>query len=168
MLTFDVADGEDRVEACLALARSVEAGFNDHGLAQMADALPDQRTLLAYDGATDDDGRTADDLVGFASVAEKPDAGVRELAWLAVAGSRWREGIGSRLVEALVDDCREREVALLTVKTLADTVEDEHYEGVREFYAGLGFRHVETIDPYPPWGPENPCAIYVRVVGGDR
>jgi GNAT superfamily N-acetyltransferase len=152
---IDVADGEDGVEACLAVAHGVDEGFNEQGLATMADDLPGQRTLLALDD---------DEVVGFASVAATGER-VRELAWLAVTQSRQRAGIGRRLVEALVEDCRESGVELLSVKTLAGTVESAHYDGVRQFYRDLGFRHVETIDPYPPWGEGNPCAIYVRPLG---
>ncbi|WP_049981095.1 hypothetical protein [Halolamina rubra] len=69
--------------------------------------------------------------------------------------------------DAVADRLAADGVELLTVKTLAATVDDDHYARVRSFYERAGFRHVETIDPYPEWEPGNPCAIYVKPLAGD-
>jgi GNAT superfamily N-acetyltransferase len=156
MVTIEHDASGSRVEDCLALARGLDRGFNDAGLDAMAEELPEGTQFLAVD-----DG----DLLGFASVDEHRP-GVAELSWLAVRTDARGAGVGSRLVEAVAERLRADGVELLTVKTLAATVESEHYARVREFFEEAGFRHVKTIDPYPEWEPGNPCAIYVKPLDG--
>lgn len=55
-------------------------------------------------------------------------------------------------------------VELLEVKTLSAKADYLPYEATRGFYQRTGFLHLETVDPYPGWGPENPGAIYVKVL----
>jgi GNAT superfamily N-acetyltransferase len=145
------ADGH-RAEDCLELARGLDRGFNETGIEAMAEDLPSQVQFVALEG---------DDLLGFASVREQAP-GVAELAWFAVRDDRQGEGIGTRLLRAVYARRASEGDRLLTVKTLAATVEDDHYAGVREFYESEGFLHVDTIEPYPGWEPGNPCAIYAR------
>jgi len=142
----------NRTGDCLRLARALDQGFNENGLAAMATDLPDQRTVVALD-----DG----DVVGFVSI-EECNPNVSELGWFAVADDRQGEGIGTELLADVYDERRAAGVELLAVKTLADTVESENYARTRAFYEKEGFRHVETIDPFPGWDPGNPCAIYVK------
>jgi hypothetical protein len=48
------------------------------------------------------------------------------------------------------------------VKTLADTHQDPGYSKTRNFYKKLGFVPLEIIHPYPGWGEDNPCQIFVK------
>lgn len=137
---------------CLALARTLEEGFNEGGLEAMAEDLPTQLSFVAVEDET---------VVGFATVGEHGPR-VAELSWLAVRKDRQGQGIGTRLLDEVSADRAAAGFELLTVKTLADTVEDENYARTRHFYEKQSFRHVDTIDPYPGWDPGNPCAIYVR------
>lgn len=152
MVTIERQASGTRRKACLRLARSMDEGFTEDGLTAMAHDLRAQRTVVA-----EDDG----EVVGFVSIAER-NPNVSELGWLAVADERQGEGIGTDLLAAVYDDRRAAGIELLAVKTLADTAEDENYARTRAFYEKEGFRHVETIDPYPGWDPGNPCAIYVK------
>lgn len=152
MITIERDDAGRCADACLDLARNLEYGFNEAGLEAMADDLPEQFQFVA---------RESGELLGFASVRERGPQ-VSELAWVAVRTDRQGEGVGSRLLREVYADRASEGVRLLTVKTLAATVDDDHYAGVRAFYEREGFLHVETIDPYPGWEPGNPCAIYVR------
>jgi GNAT superfamily N-acetyltransferase len=113
------------------------------------------------DGDEDDGTSDGGDVVGFVSIDERSPK-VSELGWFAVRDDRQGEGIGTRLLAEVYDDRRAADVELLTVKTLADTVEDENYARTRAFYEKEGFLQVETIDPFPGWDPGNPCAIYVK------
>lgn len=157
MVTVERDTSRAHVDDCLAIARELDRGFNEAGLDEMADALPDQTQFLAFDG---------DDLSGFASV-DRRGPHVAELTWLAVRGDAQGTGVGRRLLDAVADRLAADGVELLTVKTLAATVDDDHYARVRSFYERAGFRHVETIDPYPDWEPGNPCAIYVKPLVSD-
>ncbi|GAB7093270.1 hypothetical protein JCM30237_04220 [Halolamina litorea] len=157
MVTIEYDTTGAYVDDCLAVARGLDRGFNDAGLASMAEDLPEQRQFLAFaDG----------ELLGFVSIDDSGPA-VAEVAWFAVRSDSQGAGIGSRLLEAVTDRLAAGGVRLLSVKTLAATVDDDHYARVRSFYEGAGFHHVETIDPYPEWEPGNPCAIYVKPLAAE-
>lgn len=151
MVTIRHADGGEAAEACLELARPMQA-FNDDGLETMAEELPTLETVVAFEGET---------LVGFASVTDHGPK-VCELRWMAVRETHRNQGVGTRLLDRVCERMVADGGRLLTVKTLADTVSFEPYVRTRAFYENRGFLHVETVDPYPDWGPGNPCAIYVK------
>ncbi|MFT4891676.1 MAG: GNAT superfamily N-acetyltransferase [Halobacteriales archaeon] len=152
MIAIEREKAGARTAACLRLARGLDEGFTENGLATMADGLPDQRTVVGLD-----DG----DVVGFVSI-EECTPNVSELGWFAVANGRQGEGTGTELLADVYEDRRAAGPELLAVKTLADTVEDENYARTRAFYEEEGFRYVETLVPHPEWDPGNPCAIYVN------
>lgn len=143
------------IDACLDIARDLPEYFNAAGLAAMASELhQDELWVAIADGA----------IVGFAAVRRKSSP-VAEVSWMAVRKGRQHRGIGSRLLDRMFADLAASGVALLEVKTLADRVDYPPYEATRRFYRRAGFVEVEVVDPYPAWGPGNPCAIYVRVLG---
>ncbi len=156
-------DPSPPVEACLDLARALEEHFTADALAEIRAALDDQRTYVARDG---------DDVVGFATIdrgvpaahrrGETRDDAVAELTWIGVRPSRQGDGVGGRLLETAADELADAGVRVLSVKTLAPSVEYRPYEATRRFYEANGFVPVETIDPYPGWEPGNPCSIYVK------
>lgn len=152
MVKIERPEAGSQAEACLELAQGLEAGFTEKGLSTMAEDLQEQRTFLAAED---------DEVAGFVSVAER-NAHVTEIGWLAVADDWQGEGIGTALLAAVYEDRRGAEVELLSVKTLAPTVDNDTYARTRAFYEKEGFRHVETVDPFPGWEPGNPCAIYVK------
>ncbi|KPN31562.1 ribosomal-protein-alanine acetyltransferase [Halolamina pelagica] len=157
MVTIERDTTGAHVDDCHTLARGLDRGFNEAGLDAMAETLPEQTQYLAFDGG---------ELLGFASIDEHGPT-VAELAWLAVRPAAQGAGVGSRLLDGVADRLAADGVELLTVKTLAATADSEHYARVRSFYEAAGFRHVETIDPYPEWEPGNPCAIYVKPLAVD-
>jgi GNAT superfamily N-acetyltransferase len=89
---------------------------------------------------------------------------VLEILWLAVVTDRQGQGHGTALIEALAVQAMRGSIALLEVKTLAATVESPRYARTRQFYERRGFMLLDVIDPYPGWGPGNPCALYVRIL----
>lgn len=41
-------------------------------------------------------------------------------------------------------------------------MKDPGYAKTRNFYKKLGFTSLEIIHPYPGWGDDNPCQIFVK------
>jgi GNAT superfamily N-acetyltransferase len=136
--------------SCFQLAAALPDYFNAAGLEHMQADLASGELYGAF---------TSTDLIGFAVYGELNPQAV-ELAWLAVRREHWSRGVGTRLVtESLAHLPSHYKVC--QVKTLAATVPSPGYERTRRFYGKLGFVALETIDPYPEWGPGNPCQLMV-------
>jgi len=120
----------------------------------MSRDLQEHRLYLAADTS---------EIIGFAAVQPK-NSQVAEISWMAVKPKYQHQGIGTQLINQVVDDLKAEGVRLLEVKTLASTVDYAPYALTRRFYESRGFVHLETIDPFPGWEPGNPCAIFVKVV----
>ena len=122
----------------------------DEGIAECAAAVRIQRGLVAeVDGA----------VVGFVTHRlHYPHAA--ELTWLAVSRGAQRQGHGRELVQALARDLTGAGVRHLTVRTLSDRSDDEHYARTRAFYAATGF--VPLLDLPELWDAENPAMVFVR------
>jgi GNAT superfamily N-acetyltransferase len=110
-----------------------------------------------------DDGRP----LGF-SVVERRSSLVTEILWMAVDPVCRDTGVGTELLDHIVDDLVTDGVRLVEVKTLDGSAGYPPYEGTRAFWGGRGFVHLDTIDPLPGWQPGNPCALYVRALHPTR
>jgi GNAT superfamily N-acetyltransferase len=137
-------------ESSFRLAVALPDYFNAAGLEHMKADLASGELYGAF---------TENELIGFAVYKELNPRAV-ELAWLAVRREHWSCGVGTRLVTASLGHLPSRYEAC-QVKTLAATVPSPGYERTRRFYVKLGFVPLEIIDPYPGWGPRNPCQLMV-------
>lgn len=99
----------------------------------------------------DDDG-----IKGLISLNNKSEL-VTEILWLAVKKEYQGIGIGQKLLEHTNKISRNKTIE---VKTLDEKAEYEPYVLTRKFYEKNGFKKIKTIDNYPGWSPENPCAVY--------
>lgn len=85
-----------------------------------------------------------------------------EIVWFAIHPEFQGQGIGSKLlitsISQLPQSCR-----LIEVKTLSEIDPDPCYARTRNFYKKHGFISLETIHPYPGWGDDNPCQIFVKI-----
>lgn len=141
----------DDADACDAIIGGLPEWFGmDEGIAECAAAVRIQRGLVAeVDGA----------VVGFVTHRlHYPHAA--ELTWLAVSRGAQRQGHGRELVQALARDLTGAGVRHLTVRTLSDRSDDEHYARTRAFYAATGF--VPLLDLPELWDAENPAMVFVR------
>lgn len=98
---------------------------------------------------------------GFLSLLQHSEVHA-EIYVMAVEPQVHRHGFGAQLVEAVQDFCMARNIDLLSVKTLADSVPDPHYAKTRAFYTAVGFQLFEVMPTL--WGPQTPCAIYLQNV----
>ena len=99
-------------------------------------------------------------IVGFVTYKEINMEAV-EMSWMAVYPKYRNKGIGTKLVKKTLDKLKNK-YRVCEVKTLAETRKDEGYAKTRNFYQRLGFISLEIIDPYPGWGKNNPCQIFVK------
>ena len=151
-----VIDGsEAHADACMGIARRLRTHFNADAMEQMPKDLRRHDLYVAED----DDGT----IVGFLTLLHRsPDVG--DISWMGVIPDKQRNGIGTALVEQAGRDLVADGAKIMMVHTLADTVEYEPYKATRAFYLSVGFKHLETIDPYPGVAPGNPIAIYIKVI----
>jgi ribosomal protein S18 acetylase RimI-like enzyme len=140
-------------KAALDIARKNSYFFNSDGLKMMEEDFKKGLLIGAFD---------ENRMVGFIVFKELNDEAI-ELAWTAVAPESQGETIGTSLVmEGL--ELLPKKYVLCETKTLSEIDPDPEYAKTRNFYKKLGFIPLETINPYPGWGKDNPCQIFVRIL----
>lgn len=72
------------------------------------------------------------------------------------------QGLGHRLVGAVLDWCQKEGFTFLTVKTLDASAHYPPYNGTRAFYEREGFLPLEVFPTF--WDEENPCLFLARTV----
>jgi ribosomal protein S18 acetylase RimI-like enzyme len=144
-------------DACVAIVNGLDDYFTDD--------VPDKvRSDLRDHGGwvIDDEG-----VVGFV-IAERRGAKAAEILWAAVAADRRGAGLGSRLVDHVLDELSADGVQIVEVKTLDASADYEPYEETRAFWLARGFVQFDMIDPLPDWPPGNPAAILAVALAPTR
>ena len=95
------------------------------------------------------------EIVGFLTV-ERPFPDCAEISWMAVQRERRSAGIGTALIEKLVDDARRAGTRLLLVMTSGDS---DEYVPTRAFYRARGFLPAKT---FPGWWESDLPLLLVR------
>jgi len=106
-------------------------------------------------------------IAGFAVAARKSARGA-EILWLAIDAARRGQGLGTVLVNRVLDDLADDGVSVVEAKTLDRSAGYPPYEATVAFWERRGFVQVDTIDPLPGWQPGNPAAIYVAALRPTR
>ncbi len=139
---------------CINLLVLLPDYFTESTHDQVRRGISEHATLVAAVGGT---------VVGFILI-ERRHLRSAEISYAAVHPQYRNQGIGSRLVEAAIDDLRADGVVLVEAKTLDARAGYEPYVSTRAFWEGRGFVQIDCIDPLPGWDPGNPSAIYVRAL----
>lgn len=105
----------------------------------------------------------ADRLLGFAVVDRRSQRNA-EILWMAVRNAVRSNGIGTALLNQMLDELSDDGLQLVEVKTLDQTADYEPYVATRAFWEHRGFIQIDTIDPLPGWQAGNPAAIYVAAL----
>ena len=154
LFTITNTGSEKHIGACLAIVKELPQYFTDK---EKTTISKDLRTCLLYVA------RDSNEVFGFVTIKRKNNH-VAEIPWMAVKLERQHRGIGSALVDRVANDLRSQGIRILEVKTLSADVKYPPYEKTRRFYEKIGFIHLETINPYPGWELNSPCAIYVKIL----
>jgi GNAT superfamily N-acetyltransferase len=123
-----------------------------------------KRDAAAHGGWTLTDG---DDVAAFAVTARRPPAAA-EIMWIAVHPARRGRGLGTVLLDHVLDELAADGVSVIMVKTLDRSAGYPPYEATRAFWESRGFVYVDTIDPLPDWPPGNPAAVYIAALRATR
>ena len=157
MASVRAATAQDAV-TCAAIV----AGLDDY----FTDDVPDKvrSDLRDHDGWVIDD---AGGVVGFI-IVERRGLRAAEILWAAVAADRRGAGLGTRLVDHVLDELSDDGVQIVEVKTLDPSADYAPYDATRAFWLARGFVQFDTIDPLPGWPPGNPAAILAVALAPTR
>jgi len=139
--------------AALNIAKKNPHYFNPYGLKAMEKDFKTGFLIGAYHENI---------MVGFVAFKELNDQTV-ELKWLAIEPKYQNQGTGTLLVNEGVT-LLPKKYAICEMKTLSEIDPDLQYARTRKFYKKLEFIPLETISPYPDWGKDNPCQIFVKIL----
>ena len=137
----------DDVDGCVAVLEALPDYFTPDTHDDLRERFDQCTAYVAVEG---------DQVVGCVLLQPQYESG--EIYYAGVMPGRQREGIGRRLVAALLDDTT---LPVIEVKTLDASSSYEPYVATRAFWSAMGFVQIECIDPLPGWQPGNPAAIYV-------
>jgi GNAT superfamily N-acetyltransferase len=102
-------------------------------------------------------------VIEFA-IVERRRPTAAEVRWAATVATRRGQGIGTALIEHVLNELRGDGTQLVEVKTLDPTAGYAPYVATYVFWTARGFVHVDTIDPLPGWEPGNPCAVLIAAL----
>ena len=157
MASVRAATAQD-ADTCAAIVAGLPDFFTDD--------VPDKvRSDLRDHG-----GWVIDDAGGVAGFAIVQRRGMRaaEILWAAVAADRRGAGLGTRLVNHVLDELSADGVQIVEVKTLDPSAGYAPYDATRAFWLARGFIQLDTIDPFPDWPPGNPAAILAVALAPTR
>ena len=109
----------------------------------------------------------AGSVVGFV-ITERRGERAAEILWAAVSADRQAAGLGTQLVDHVLDRLRLDGVQIVEVKTLDASAGYAPYEATRAFWLARGFIQLDVIDPLPDWPPGNPAAILAAALATTR
>jgi GNAT superfamily N-acetyltransferase len=145
---------EQKSETCRKILESLPEWF---GIPEAIDAYAKGVADLPVLVAKDQSGL----VIGF--IALKPQTSSAVEAYVLGVRREWhRKGCGHLLFEAAERMARKLGAKFLTVKTLADTNSDPHYQATRLFYEAIGFDPIEVFPTL--WSPKNPCLLMAKTL----
>jgi GNAT superfamily N-acetyltransferase len=123
-----------------------------------------RRDLIAHDSWV----LVEDGSVAAFAIVERRRRRAAEVLWAATSAARRHRGIGTALIEQVLDELSLGRTRLVEVKTLDPSADYAPYAATYAFWTARGFVHVDTIDPLPGWAPGNPCAILIAALDETR
>ncbi len=141
----------DDLEACLRIVRALPDFFTEDVPSKLRDDLERHDGWVIVE---------AGETLGFV-IVNRRSSQAAEILWIAVGPARRNTGLGTRLLNHVLDVLRDQGIALIEVKTLDRSADYAPYEATNAFYERHGFVQIDCIDEFPDWEPGNPAALYV-------
>ena len=157
MASARTATAQD-VVTCVAIINGLPDFFTDDVPDKVRSDLRDHGGWVIED---------ADGVAGFV-IVERRGERAAEILWAAVAADRRGAGLGTRLVDHVLDELGADGVQIVEVKTLDPSADYAPYDATRAFWLARGFVQLDTIDPLPGWPPGNPAAILAAALAPTR
>jgi len=145
------------LDACIEIVRGLPEFFTPDTVDAIRNDFGQHQAWLAAD----------DEVIGF-TIVDRRSSTTAEILWAAVHRDRRGTGIGTLLIEHVLNALAEDGVVLVEAKTLDRSAGYGPYESTRAFWERRGFVQIDRIDPMPGWQPGNPCALYVAALGVTR
>ena len=145
------------MDACIEIVRGLPEFFTPDTVDAIRNDFGQHQAWLAAD----------DEVIGF-TIVDRRSSTTAEILWAAVHRDRRGTGIGTLLIEHVLNALAEDGVVLVEAKTLDRSAGYGPYESTRAFWERRGFVQIDRIDPMPGWQPGNPCALYVAALGVTR
>jgi ribosomal protein S18 acetylase RimI-like enzyme len=138
---------------CDAIIASLPAWFGlQEGIDDCAAAVRSQPGLVCERNAR---------VFGFLTIT-RPSTATAQISWLAVQADERGRGVGTALIERLVEDLSHEPVRLLVVETLSDREDPgPEYAATRAFYLARGFSPAAELQGYP----DNPIQLLAKPIG---
>jgi len=145
-------------DICNIILRALPDWFGiEESLVSYVREVRDMPFFAAFDGSGD--------AHGFAALKFHNEY-TAEVYVMGVLKPYHRHGLGWRLMDRCVEECRRTGRVFLTVKTLDQSRADEGYDKTRRFYHAMGFRPLEVFPTL--WDENNPCLFMVKYLGGEN
>lgn len=158
-LTRQVRAGSaDDASACAGIVAGLPDFFSADVIHKVHRDLAIHSSWMVSEGAS---------VAGFV-VVESRGSAAAEILWAATSATRRGRGIGTMLIEHVLDELRRAGTRVVEVKTLAPAAGYSPYMATYAFWTAHGFVHVDTIDPLPGWEPGNPAAVLVAALAPTR
>jgi len=142
---------EQKARICDDILHSLPAWFGiESSIVNYTKEVRELPFWAAFDG---------EDAIGFIAL-QIHNPFTSEICVMGIMENHHRHGIGKQLVECCEAFCSANHTEFLTVKTLADTVDNADYAKTREFYTALGFRPIEIFPLH--WDKSNPCLFMAK------
>lgn len=149
----EVIDKKTKSNICDQILRALPDWFGiEDSIVEYVNDVKDMLFYASYD---------LDQPVGFIAV-KRHNTATSEVYVMGILKEYHKQGIGRALIEAVEAYCVKHEMQALTVKTLADTVNNEAYANTRCFYTSMGFIPLEIFPDL--WGLTNPCLMLAKFI----
>ncbi|MCL2827718.1 MAG: GNAT family N-acetyltransferase [Oscillospiraceae bacterium] len=150
----ELQNTNEKSTICNAILRALPDWFGVES--SIVDYVKQVQTLPFF-AAFDDDTP-----IGFVAI-KIHNPSTAELCVMGVLETFHGQGIGKLLINCCETYCNAHKFEFLTVKTLDESRESEHYEKTRLFYLSVGFRPLEVFPLF--WDKDNPCLLMAKYIG---
>jgi GNAT superfamily N-acetyltransferase len=147
-----IKSAEEKIEICKSIVEQLPWWFDEQGRKDYVANVGNTKVWACFED---------EKPVGFISIKSNNEF-TSEIYVFGVLKEYQRNGVGSQLIGAVLNELRSNDFKLLAVKTLDESADYEPYNQTRNFYSKQGFVPVDVYKKI--WNEENPCLLMIKVV----